>query len=425
MIASGQLFDKINEKIAILRVEIAQSAKRGVLNIHKQCENLMKHLLNKTYGLQLINLNVSVANFPGLDLGDERARIAYQITSDKTSGKVDDMLEKVVRYRHYTKFPAVRLFILGGKQGSYAINTVTAPHFTFDEKTGIEDFDDLLRDIQDLPLAKLLDVYQLLEDELPYMLQQLKGEEIKADLKNKHLISTPDSILQAQLPSFTHSIIRIGLIGHRFSVPTLIQKLHKFYDGFKKNNLHLFNPVYQQPSNAQQVDFYEKLSLGNANNWYKEAAMRITSTHITVEFATYFGGSLELTTLNKEVLAIQTLLIFCKQLYAGKIFQVELDVDLLTNGKLSYMRNNSVLAVSPYQFTPYLDPRTLAFSKVVTDISDETFNEIFSELVHGFVMEGQPGYFLDPFIHLDEAAQNSNNEFYRNQFSLPLKDIED
>jgi hypothetical protein len=425
MITSGHLFDKINEKIAILRTEITQSGKRGVLNIHKQCENLVKHLLNHTYGYELINLNVPITNFPGLDLGDENIGIAYQVSSDKTSGKVDDTLEKVLRFKHYIKFPQIKIFILGSKQTSYALNIVTTPHFKFSTKKDIVDFDDLLKDIQDLDAPKLKTIFDLLEVELPYTLTQLKGEQTAVELKNEHLISVTDSLLHSQMPYYTHSAIRIKFIGLRFSLATLHQQLNKFYAEVKKNNLYLFNPYYLKGQNAQQMDYYEKLNNGNVVNYFREGALRITPTHITVEFASYSTEQLQLTTLNNEILAIQTLLIFCKQLYGKKIFQLELDIDLTSNGKLSYMRQNSVLNVGNYMSTPVLNPPVLSFSKMIGDTSNETFNEVFNEIIHGFVTEGQPGYFWDPFIYLNEAEQNRSNEFYRNHFAPMLKDLDD
>jgi hypothetical protein len=45
--------------------------------------------------LSLVNLNENRSNAPGLDLGDEANGIAFQVTAERTSAKVNETLAKL------------------------------------------------------------------------------------------------------------------------------------------------------------------------------------------------------------------------------------------------------------------------------------------------------------------------------------------
>lgn len=425
MITSGKIIEQVNEKIAILKNEIKQAGILGILNIHKYCENLVKNLLNLTYDYQLINLNEPISNFPGIDIGDESHGIAYQVSSEKTSSKVDEMLEKVIRFKHYVKFPSINIFMLSPKQGSYTLNTNINGLFAFDTAKNIVDFDDWLKDMQHLPLARLQQIIELLEAELPYTISKLKGVEAAAAVKSTTLINTEASLQISTMPYFQHTVIRVRLLGRSFSAPVLFQALDKFYDGVKKNNLYLFNPYYRRSQTAQQIDFYDKLENPNTPDYFKEGALRIQANSIIFEKASYQAEKTMISNLVTEVLAITSLLIMLKQLYGKQPMQVELDFDLASNGKLCFFSQNSPLHVNNMMTTTFLDPSPLSFSKMIHDISNATLNDIYTEIIHGFVSEGQPGYFFTPYLELNETEQNRSSEGLKAIFAPSLKDIED
>lgn len=425
MITSGQFFDSINEKIAILRNEINQAGKVGILNIHKQCENLVKKLLNLSYDYALVNLNEPVTNYPGIDIGDESKGIAYQVTSEKISLKVDDTLEKVIRFKHYVKFPSIKVFMLSAKQGSYTLNTNLKSLFIFDPSNDIVDFDDWLKYVQHLPADKLQAIKSYLDMELPYTIQKLKSEEAAAEQKLNTLIDAEASLQNSGMTYFQHSVIRVRFLSKSFSTPTLYQKMNKFYEGVKKNNLYLFNNIYLRSQTAQQMDYYEKLNHGQVVNYFGEGALRIQANSIIFEKASYTTEQTILTNLTTEFLAIFTLLIMAKELYGAQTMQVELDVDIASNGKLCFMMQNSYLHVNNYFSSPVLNPSPLSFSKVVHNVENPTLNDIYTELIHGFVTEGQPGYFFQPFLELNDTEQNRTNAGLKGVFSPALKDLDE
>jgi hypothetical protein len=220
MIESGKCLELINEKIAILSNEIGRSGKLTFLNIHKQCENLIKRILNTAFDYQLEDLNDGKNNFFGLDIGDKTNSLAFQISSDKSSSKVNDALEKVIKHEHYKSFRNIRMFVLGYKQESYAINVTTEPHFVFNWKTDIWDFDTLMLKLRPLEVDKLKATYDLLSKELPYTIEALKGEdtgnvEKMKSIENKSvtLLDINSSLKQTGFKFFEHWVCNIKVEG--------------------------------------------------------------------------------------------------------------------------------------------------------------------------------------------------------------------
>src|SRR5688572_13321380 len=93
MLTRGLIIGKIVDDLASLKYQIETRNKLGQFDLTKFCEDFFKEIFNITYNLNLINLNTTRSNFPGLDLGDDKKQIAYQITSQKTSAKVTNTLE--------------------------------------------------------------------------------------------------------------------------------------------------------------------------------------------------------------------------------------------------------------------------------------------------------------------------------------------
>jgi hypothetical protein len=177
--------DFIVRSLSALQSEVASQAKLGRTNLNKDCENLVKELFNRIYKLSLENLNEK-SNFPGLDIGDKTKRIAYQITSQKNSKKVDHTLRICIDQRHYTDYRDIYIFMLATKQRSYTLKTITQPYFEFDPAIHIIDFNNVFQAIGDLDIDTLEDIYQYVGKELPYYMDALQKEKVKVSAHNLH-----------------------------------------------------------------------------------------------------------------------------------------------------------------------------------------------------------------------------------------------
>ena len=121
MFSKRELFDKICHELTVFFREIEYKSNNGLLDDNIFAEYLVKDLLNICCGWELHNLNDSICNYPGIDLGDDDRRIGVQVTSTKTSKKIRDSLYEITTNSVYEKYDQIYFFILGSKQKRYSV----------------------------------------------------------------------------------------------------------------------------------------------------------------------------------------------------------------------------------------------------------------------------------------------------------------
>lgn len=109
--------------------QVQSRAGLQLYDLNRYLEDFLKAILNTVLGCNLKNLNEERSNNPGLDLGDEKQGIAFQITSTKTSDKVNETLKKAADQKD--TFPTIYVLIVGGKQGSYTLTPELVKPFIF------------------------------------------------------------------------------------------------------------------------------------------------------------------------------------------------------------------------------------------------------------------------------------------------------
>lgn len=143
-----ELINQFREELSRVVVEVESSTAMGHFDINKICEDVICGLFQELYGLKdLRNLNSEEKkNFPGIDLADDTARVAIQVTSDKSLDKIKDALGKAVQHRLYEKYDRFIAYILTKKQASYsatALSAVCGEHIQFNARYDILDSTDL------------------------------------------------------------------------------------------------------------------------------------------------------------------------------------------------------------------------------------------------------------------------------------------
>jgi hypothetical protein len=419
MIQSGQIIEKINEKIAILKVEVAQCGALGLTNIHKHCENFTKKLLNIVYGYQLKNLNETTENYPGIDLGDESNGIAYQITAEKTSNKVDETLATVLKYKHYKKFPNIQIFMLLGKQGSYTIKTQTEPHFKFTTETGLVDFDDLLIYIKDLPLGKLKEIINFLEGELPKTDSQLpkipgviKVTESK-EVPPTSLINIASGTAKTKLKIYEHFTCTIEFKNEHFTAPVIYQKMNKFFKSILGKQLFpTLYDAYKSNISPMSITYWEQPhTWGGVSNHCRESIVQITDNKIQFEFAQFYSDKLLLTTLVSEMGGLLSLLIFCNSLYSDDSLHLDVTINLSTNGDLIFHSNPLIFNI--YQLISATDTfqfyaKEIKISHVIRSVKNTVLISLLEDILHQFMCKTPNMIFnSSPFLAISEKNQNA------------------
>ena len=185
MLTRGLMIGKIVDDFASLKYQIETRNKLGYHDLSKICEDFIREILNLTYNLNLINLNKTRSNEPGLDLGDKRNKKAFQITAQKTSQKATDTL-KAISAKQQEGYSSISIFILGQKQSSYSIPSELRKKFHFNPKKHIQDLDDLLRDIVLLDLNILESIYTLFKNEFRQVKIELEPLDDKGNFESSY-----------------------------------------------------------------------------------------------------------------------------------------------------------------------------------------------------------------------------------------------
>ena len=211
----------------VTRIQIVAGRNRHDINVAS--ENVVCQLFRVVYGWKgLRNLNTEgIANFPGLDLADDVARIGIQVTSSTTSLKVKETLEQVIAHRYYEKYDRVIVYILTqkkpineGKDWSDLLDG----KFHFSAKDDIWDSHDVLQKIESLDIDQMQEVLFLLKKVIgefnhtlssppssdffvpPPRTQYFTGRETV--LENLH-----QALSQAQTVALTQALVGLGGIG--------------------------------------------------------------------------------------------------------------------------------------------------------------------------------------------------------------------
>jgi hypothetical protein len=139
----------------------------GRTDFNKVAETVLIPLLSETYGYShLRNLNAEKANFPGIDLADDYARISYQVTATSDIEKIKDTLRKYSEYEHYKKYDRLVVYILTERQNSYSdkyFQEITGDKYKFNSTQDIIDYRDLLNVIKNFQLEKAQKILKILE----------------------------------------------------------------------------------------------------------------------------------------------------------------------------------------------------------------------------------------------------------------------
>jgi hypothetical protein len=100
-----------------------------------------------------------------LDLGDEEVKVAFQVTSTKSSDKINNTLKKAAG--QISKFPTIYVLILQDKQGSYSgLDAHLAKPFAFNADEHILDIGDVLKTVLSLPIDRLQGLFDLVNNEV-------------------------------------------------------------------------------------------------------------------------------------------------------------------------------------------------------------------------------------------------------------------
>ena len=160
--------NRIRELMSIFVAQAKAATATGKTDLNRAAETVLIPLFKEVYGYtDLENLNRTEGNnFPGIDLGDKTAGIAFQITGAADSGKVKDTLQKVIDYKLYNIYPRIIIYIITEKQKTYSgsgYTEIIQGQFDFDKDRDTLDYRDVLKEIEHFQIDKLRRIENILE----------------------------------------------------------------------------------------------------------------------------------------------------------------------------------------------------------------------------------------------------------------------
>ncbi len=110
--------NRINELMSRFVTQVKGAGSMSRTDINKDAETILIPLFKEIYGytdLSNINYAEDDNNYPGIDLGDETARVTFQVTATRTLTKVQHTLRQFVKYEQYKKYDRLIIYILTEK----------------------------------------------------------------------------------------------------------------------------------------------------------------------------------------------------------------------------------------------------------------------------------------------------------------------
>ena len=165
--------NELREAVSRIVSQVELASKQGRLDINLAMEDAFIPILKELFHLQkLHNLNAKQKNYPGIDLGDEYDRVAFQVTATTDLEKVKKTLSIFVDENYQSNFDELFILMLVGKQKSYsqqAIDKITGEKFNFIAKTHIIDCGDILSKVTELRVTaqrRILHEFKLILGEI-------------------------------------------------------------------------------------------------------------------------------------------------------------------------------------------------------------------------------------------------------------------
>lgn len=157
----------IGEKLAHIQSMVYIANGQQLYDINHVLEDFCTGLLNRIYGWNLININHEKKNSPSIDLGDLRNAVAVQVTSDSSGKKIKETVSKFCTHRCYEKYNRLLIVLISPRQSSYTVKINTDGKFCFSFSKDIKDFRDLLCDIAQMDIDKIVSIKRYIEEEFP------------------------------------------------------------------------------------------------------------------------------------------------------------------------------------------------------------------------------------------------------------------
>lgn len=200
--------NRIRELMSIFVAQVKGATAMGQTDINHVAETVLVPLFAEVYGYtHLKNLNFAKGqNYPGIDLGDDVAAVAIQVTSDPSSKKVQETLQKFVDYELHKTYSRLLIYVLTDKQQSYGqknFEKIALDKVRFSADSDILDYTDILHSVASFQIDRATRVQNILEanfsDGRTPLIRTVDEEQNEVVALNLLEISFPDVLYVADI----------------------------------------------------------------------------------------------------------------------------------------------------------------------------------------------------------------------------------
>lgn len=158
--------DRITEILSYLKSQVELSNPSNFTDINIYAENFYRDFLNFTFGCELTNINIIEPNSAAIDLGDEAAKFAVQVTSTSDLAKAKKTVSKFNEKNLHKKYDRLVILNISMKK-NYRTKTVgDSKKYELDTSKDIWDISDLIKVIGDKDVGEISAVRLFLEGQV-------------------------------------------------------------------------------------------------------------------------------------------------------------------------------------------------------------------------------------------------------------------
>ena len=211
------MIDRREERLYGIKLRLGAYAANAYMEqgrLSESEESLMEGLLNIILDSSLKNMNLEEPNFPAIDLGDDKKKLAVQVTSTGTREKMRHTLKEFFENGLEKRFRRL-IVVVVGRAERFKIAPTVPEGFDFQPKRDIWDLAGLLREIRSLPERKLSQVEAYLRERvnLPRREERLRLP-LSTSLEDGRFVGREDELeLIAGRFDREHVVVLTGLGG--------------------------------------------------------------------------------------------------------------------------------------------------------------------------------------------------------------------
>lgn len=176
MLLRETMINDIRKGLAAIQEYVRPGGTLNLTDTNVHAEAFVAGLLNSIHDWHLVSTNQAKANFPCIDLIDERLGLGVQVTAETGSGKLTDTVERVTSHGLVGTIKHLKVFLLVPKQAKYTVKAA-CPGIEFDWQDDVLDFDDAIRSAQAIgSLQQLRRVHSHVVDSLPFFFPEYRQD---------------------------------------------------------------------------------------------------------------------------------------------------------------------------------------------------------------------------------------------------------